>query len=728
MEKLAGFIHSHSRLIIVMVILLNLVALASFYRFSLDTDFLSFFSGGNPEAQEFDQLKEKYDTGDTISILIEDDSSLLDAENLRNVFGLKQEISGIEGVSLVQSFLPSEVLTGGDQITVDEQFIDQNPDSLSDFIQNQYFLADHFLSPDERVGIIVATLEVDADAGKVVDLLKDIKDSQEALDLSLTGDEVIKDTLWHSLLKVLLLLPCAVLLILLVFFAILRNIKYVILSFIPAAFAALWTFGAIFWSGKELDMVTVISPIFIIVIGCAFGLHYISHFIENSHRYSDRRELISQTLQMAGVPIAIAALTTMAGFTSLTWTDLDPLRDMGIFVAVGVGFAGIISLIFVPAVLCRVKKLPSTSSRAKTSRLSKIVLAASRQRAMIIGVFLAIVIAGAVFIPQIGVISDQLMFFKDDSEIRQNFTVVEENFGDASPLIGEIVCESPETALSDSEYAAEVLSIEREMENLPGIKSVFSIFDMLQGVNRMMTGTDAYPENPQMVLAMLGQATDPGMWISGDGVRVTIKTQDFESDEMDELEAFVDDEPGVRAVSGMPLLLDEMNTMMVRTQVQSLGLAFALIFIMLLITLRKFRGALVGLLPVGITIVAVLGMLSITNFNLNIMTATLSAICVGAGVDYSVHVISGIHYFRKQGQGRREAVDSMISSVSMPILGDALGITIGLSVLFFSPLKLHMQAATIMWVAMIVAAAAALLVIPLFYAGRDRGQKEHEED
>jgi len=149
---------------------------------------------------------------------------------------------------------------------------------------------------------------------------------------------------------------------------------------------------------------------------------------------------------------------------------------------------------------------------------------------------------------------------------------------------------------------------------------------------------------------------------------------------------------------------------------------------MLLITLRKFRGALVGLLPVGITIVAVLGMLSITNFNLNIMTATLSAICVGAGVDYSVHVISGIYYFRKQGQGRREAVDSMISSVSMPILGDALGITIGLSVLFFSPLKLHMQAATVMWVAMIVAAAAALLVIPLFYAGRDRGQKEREED
>lgn len=715
-------------MIIVMVILMNLVALASFYRFSLDTDFLSFFSGGNPEAQEFDQLKEKYNTGDTISILIEDDSSLLGAENLKNVFGLKQEISGIEGVSLVQSFLPSEVLIEGDPITVDEQFINQNSDDLSDFIQNQYFLTDSFLSPDERVGIIVVTMEVDSDAQKVVDSLKGIKDSQETMDLSLTGDEVIKDTLWHSLLKVLLLLPCAVLLILLVFFAILRNIKYVILSFIPAAFAALWTFGTIFWSGKELDMVTVISPIFIIVIGCAFGLHYISHFIENSHRYSDRRELISQTLQMAGVPIAIASLTTMAGFASLTWTDLDPLRDMGIFVTVGVGFAGIISLVFVPAVLYRMKKLPSTSSRAKRSRLRKIVLLASRQRAMIMGVFLTIVIAGAVFIPQIGVVSDQLMFFKDDSEIRQNFTVVEENFGDASPLIGEIVCESPETALSDSEYAAEVLLIEREIEKLPGIKSVFSIFDMLQGVNRMMTGTDTYPENPQIILAMLGQSTDPGMWISGDGIRVTIKTQDFESDEMDELESFVDHEPGVRAVSGMPLLLDEMNTMMVRTQVQSLGLAFVLIFIMLLITLRKFRGALVGLLPVGITIVAVLGMLSITNFNLNIMTATLSAICVGAGVDYSVHVISGIYYFRKRGQGRREAVDSMISSVSMPILGDALGITIGLSVLFFSPLKLHMQAATVMWVAMIVAAAAALLVIPLFYAGKDRGPKEREED
>jgi predicted RND superfamily exporter protein len=42
------------------------------------------------------------------------------------------------------------------------------------------------------------------------------------------------------------------------------------------------------------------------------------------------------------------------------------------------------------------------------------------------------------------------------------------------------------------------------------------------------------------------------------------------------------------------------------------------------------------LLPVVITITAILGMLSMTGFQLNVMTANLSAISVGVGIDYSI--------------------------------------------------------------------------------------------
>jgi predicted RND superfamily exporter protein len=334
-------------------------------------------------------------------------------------------------------------------------------------------------------------------------------------------------------------------------------------------------------------------------------------------------------------------------------------------------------------------------------------------------VFLAIVAISAFNIPRLDVVSNQLMFFKEGSQIRQTFDKVEKYFGGALYLVGEIVADRGVGTLRDYNFAEDVLDMERDMERLPGVKSVLSIFDMIVGINEMVTGRDEYPESPLVIRRFLMQIDDEDMaaWVSDDGLRMMIRTEDLESVDMDKLGIFVAEHPEIRLISGMPVLFEEMNRLVAQSQIRSLGLALALIFIMLLVTIRRFGAALIALIPIVITITAILGMLVMTGFNLNILTANLSAIAVGVGVDYSIHLISGIYYFRKRGLGRGESVDSALSSLSRPILANAFGLAIGLSVLFFSPLRIHMQAASVMWVAMVVSSMAALLLIPIFYTG-----------
>ena len=108
MGRIASFVYKRSRLIIILVAILNIAALASLFRFQLDTDFLSFFSEGNPRAEEYDLLNEKYQIGEAISVLIEQDGSLLSEENLKKVFRIQEEIEEIDGVFQVQSFIPPE--------------------------------------------------------------------------------------------------------------------------------------------------------------------------------------------------------------------------------------------------------------------------------------------------------------------------------------------------------------------------------------------------------------------------------------------------------------------------------------------------------------------------------------------------------------------------------------------------------------------------------------------
>ncbi|MFQ6122981.1 MAG: MMPL family transporter, partial [Dehalococcoidales bacterium] len=314
MGRIASFIYSKSRLIIVLVAILNIVALASFFRFELDTDFLNLFTKGNPRAEEYDQLNEKYQIGEAISILIEHDNSLLEEENLRAVYRIQEKIKELDGIYEVQSFIPSEISIAGHTITDVGEFIDKHSDLLEDFIEDKYFLTDQFLSDDRNKGTLIATLKFDAVAGDVVESLEEIIKSEERLGLSLAGNEIVKDTLWDYLIRIIFILPpCAIILVLLVFFLFIKSRKFTIMAIVPAGLAVLWTFGTIFWSGQKLNLVTVISPIFVLVIGSAYGLHYVSHFMDNLPRYSDRRQLTIETLSMVGSPIFLATITTMAG-------------------------------------------------------------------------------------------------------------------------------------------------------------------------------------------------------------------------------------------------------------------------------------------------------------------------------------------------------------------------------------------------------------------------------
>ena len=722
MERIADFIYKHSKLIIVLVVIVNISALASFFRFNFDADFMSTFNEGNPKAEEYNQLNEKYGSSEPITILIESKSSLLSRENLLEIFHLQEDIAEIDGISSVQSPLPPEIIIGGQVVPINAAFIEANHLQLSGFIDERYFLTDQFYSNDRLSATILVILAPDASSGEVIDSLQGLTKDIASLDIFLAGNEVIEATLSDYLLRIIFVLPpIMVIMILIVFTLMLKNRKIAALSMIPAGVAALWTFGTIFWSGEGLGLTTILSPIFVIVVGSAYGLHYTSHLLNNLSKYtSDRHKLIVETLKRVGTPIFLATITTMAGFASLLWTDVVPMRQMGIFVSLGIGFAGFLAIFFLPAILSRIK-LPEKAVVSSENRLAQFIQAASRKRGIIAVAFIAITAISGFYIPRIEVVSNQLMFFKDSSDIRQTFDKVEEHFGGAIPLIGEISSANPQATLLNPQAANKIISTERELEDVSGISSVFSVFDLIKGINKTTTGQDVYPRNPMLIQGILAQLGDnQANWISADGFKMIVKTQDFTNDDIDELNSFVSNNEDIQVVTGMPILFDEMNSLVVKSQVQSLGLALIVIFIMLWITLRRLKAALVGLVPIVITIVAILGMLSLTGFNLNIMTATLSAIAIGIGIDYSIHLISSIYYYRDRGASRNASVTQALSTVSRPILANALGLIAGYSAFFFSPLKIHMHAGAVMWVAMLVSSMAALLLVPIFFSMKSK--------
>jgi len=717
MDRLAGFIFARSKLILALVALLNLAALISFTRIGIETDITSFFGPRNPVYREYLSLTEKYDISESIVVLVEDDDSLLAEDNLLTIYELRTAYETIPGIRDIDSFLPQEFPAGGTMLEVDERFITFHHEELQDYIRAAHAPARQFLSTDENTGIVSLTLSYDADGDAIVDALKRANARHLDVSLSLAGDAAIGDTLFSYLVRVLLILPpAAIALVLLVFYLMLRNLRLTLLALLPAGLGALWTLGTIFLQGHDVNLVTAVCPVFVIVMGSADGLHYVTHLMDKLPLYADRRRLTSETMRMVLKPIVLTSLTTMAGFASLMWSDLEPIHQMGIYVPLGIAYACLLSVFFLPAVLTRID-LPRRAAPPQNQAIDFFVAAQHRKGFTIVGLVVLLTIAGF-NLPGLKVVSDPLLFFKRDSDLRQTFDTVEKEFGGALLVLGEIPADDGLTTLRDNTYAEKVLDIERDLERLPGILSAQSPFDFVQRAHTARTGDPDYPESPNEVSFIIDQLEDDGIdsWYTADGLRLVARTSDLTGDDVRILRQFTSEHPELRALTGSPFLYDELNRLTVDTQVKSLGLALLLVFIMLALVFRIFRAAAIGLIPIAITIIAIMGALSATGYQLNMVTATLSAVTVGVGVDYAIHLVSGIQYFQGRGLRMDEAIGSALATVSRPVLTSAFGLSAGISVMFLSPLHIHTQIGTVMWVAMMVSSVGALTIIPLLYS------------
>ncbi len=663
------------------------------FRLKVNADVTQFLTSGNDRGEAWLALQDKYNTADPINILVTfpEGETITDKQALVALVELRDRLAAVDGVSQVGSIIPDVNPLTGMPITV--QTIEAIPDAMIGSFLDQSPVAGLLVGGDGAHTLMVATPS--SDPVKVARAVTDVE-PPDGLTLDFSGNPVIFATVLGMIGWFLLVIPPSViLLLLLTFFANIGDRRLTVLSIVPALLGALWTFGLIFGLGREVDIVSILVPIFVIVMGSADGLHFVTHFQDASERTQDRVERVSSTLRQVGVPMILTSISTAAGFLSLLVTNVQPIEELGLFTAIGIGFAGVISFFFLPALLSRLEIHPRLHTTILGPRVTSMIKSLARPRWVAAVLSIGLIAFAAVFIPRLHVDSDQLFFIKENHPLRQSFNLTAEVFGGATPLIGEFAYDPN----AGSGQLGELAAIERDLEQLPGIRTVFSAADLAGKVPADQLGA-----------VLDGSASLPlGTMASSNGLRFIVFPGPFTTDELRGWLAFADAHPEIRVLTGMPVLWDEIARLVLRAQIGSLAAAFILVFLMLLISYRKLRQTLVALAPLVLTTGTLLGFIAASGIQLNLVTAIASSIVIGVGIDYSIHFVAAINYARPAGPGY---VLRAIDSAGRPIVANALGIAIAMSALWLSPLKIHPEISMIMWVSMTTAALTALLVIP----------------
>ncbi len=692
MHRIAGLIVSHHKRVLALTALMTIGSALMFFRIQVNAD-ISAFMSGSVEGESFALLQEKYETADPVNVMLSlpDGETFLDGPALADLARARDTLLSMEEVALVTSLVPdTNPLTGA---ALTPEFLEALPAFALGQMMGTNPFADLLLSEDGQHTLLMAV-----PAGEPVQAAHAIADLDlgDRFDVTVSGNPAIYAEITQILSLVLLFIPPVVVLLLLAtFYANVGSRKLTILSIFPALVGTIWTFGMIFALGKEIDLVTVIVPIFVIVMGSADGLHFVTHFQDVAARTDDPTERVRSTLEQVGKPMILTTISTAVGFLSLFVADVGPIRQMGLYAAIGITFAGIISFFSLPAVLTRIDVVGRAHPPRIGGALIRGLQASVRTRVPAVVLTLLLVAFAVIFIPRIQVDSDPLFMFGPDHEVRNAFQATESLFGGATPLVGEFVFDptDPTGSLAAARDAT------ARLEALPEVRTVLSVAS-LEGVL-----------SPDVVRGVLAGEVDlpTGKMVSEDGLRFMVLTQDLGTDGLDALRAAAASDPTIRSLTGMTVIWAAMADLVLDAQVWSVTAALVLVALMLFVTYRKVRPTVVAIVPLVLTVGALLGFISATGINLNLITAVASSIVIGVGIDYAIHFVAAIQHAEKDGPGY---VHRALRSAGRPIVANALGIAIGLTGLWLSPLQPHHHISLIMWFSMVVAALAALIIIP----------------
>ncbi|NNC74927.1 MAG: hypothetical protein HKN93_05375, partial [Acidimicrobiia bacterium] len=276
MDRIARLIVERSRVILVLTALVSVLAASMLFRMQFNADMASFVLEGNDTGEEFKALQDKYTTADPINVIatLTDGSTYRDLDGIVKLALLTRSLGDVEGVAEVGSVIPDvNPLTGeplGPESLADLAGLDigallaQNP-AASLLIDEAATSTLVFVVPgDDSVGAARAVDDVEPPPG---------------MELTFSGNPSVFARVLDQLSLILLVVPPLVMILLIVtFYATIGDRRLSALAIVPAVLGSLWTFGLIFGLGREVDIVTVFVPIFVIVMGSADGLHFVTHF------------------------------------------------------------------------------------------------------------------------------------------------------------------------------------------------------------------------------------------------------------------------------------------------------------------------------------------------------------------------------------------------------------------------------------------------------------------
>jgi len=185
-------------------------------------------------------------------------------------------------------------------------------------------------------------------------------------------------------------------------------------------------------------------------------------------------------------------------------------------------------------------------------------------------------------------------------------------------------------------------------------------------------------------------------------------------DRLTPLLRILEDNPSITkaGLTGSPFTRNAQLSATTRTLRTSVPIAAVGAFILLLVAMRSFRYALVTIIPIGLVVAWLYGFMSMTGFALNFVTATIGAISIGVGVDFSIHMTERFREELGKAPDKYQALRQAAGGTGVALVASAASSIVGFGIMGFAPMPMFASFGQLTAVMIFLALAASLVVLP----------------
>ena len=709
---------------------------------SLDYNFENFFPENDEETVFFKEHRERFASdNDFLLVAVKNNDGVFRKDFLLELENLLADLDTVTHVDTVLSLtrmnklfvndfgkwkVPYINYDNLDSLQNDSIWISKTPDVYGSLISKDCKTLSIFVKHQDYL-----SKEGCAAISESVNNIKSLYDFDEMHIAGRSVGQIYYVALMQSELKFFMVTSLVLLLVFLILAF--RSWWGILLPVTVVVASVIWILGIMAMLQKPLNLVLTVLPTIIFIVGMSDVIHIVSKYLEELRKGKPKFEALKITIKEVGMATLLTSVTTAVGFLTLYFSRVVPIKDFGVYVAMGVMITFVLSFLVLPSMFALIPAPSRSKKKSEATFWTKVLrrsfLWTIHNQVKVVSISGIILIGSFVGLSALEVNNFLLEDLKENDPLNKSFMFFDEHFSGARPM--ELSIECKEGSILTPSNLRELDSLERLLVSIYPNESFGSVLTVIKSLNRVLNGgsnlqyklPEADKELRKITSRLKKQIPQELLkqYLTADEkyARFSSTVPDLGGNQYRALNnSFAEKREGKFPQfnihhTGTAHLIDKNNQYLSTSMVLSLLIAFAVIAGIVGFIFRSLKMVLISLIPNVFPLVMIAGIMGVADIDIKVSTAILFTIAFGIAVDDTIHFISKLKLEINKGASLVFALRRTYMSTGRALVLTTAILSAGFLTLIFSNFLGTLYLGLLVSLTLFFALVADLFLLPI---------------